>query len=237
MAIAQSTPTPSSSSAASSSNREDILKAAVEESDKYEATRAWPRAIAVYAQLQKTFPGTEVGKKGLELLPGKLQSEPEWLQEQSFETLRDSLTEAARLDGMSAMELLGELLRERNPKGSFDWLCAAADCGSAHAISEVGLLFSNGKGVARDLVKAKEWFEWARQAGDVSGGTLLAECYLFGKGVRKNEAMGADLLKEAMRYSQNVSRTRIDDPDCGQVTNQERYNTRRTRTRRAGVDT
>jgi TPR repeat protein len=203
------------------------LNAAVEESDKYEATQAWPRAIAAYAQLQKTFPETEVGKKRLELLLGKLQSEADWLQEQSFETLRDSLTEAARLDVVSAMELLGELLRERNPKGSFDWLCAAADRGSAHAISEVGLLFSNGKSVPRDLVKAKEWFEWARQAGDVSGGTLLAECYLFGKAFRRTKqweptfeggnAVFAERFSNSNRRSglrpSNKSRTLQHSPD------------------------
>jgi TPR repeat protein len=127
-----------------------------------------------------------------------MRSKPDALREQDFDTLRDSLTEAAKLDVVSAMEILGDLLRERDPKASFDWLCAAADRGSAPAISEVGLHFSNGRGVARDFVKAAQWFEWARQAGDVSGGRLLAECYLFGKGVRKNEAMAVNLLKEAV---------------------------------------
>ena len=34
-------------------------------------------------------------------------------------------------------------------------------------------------------------------AGDVSAGTLLAECYLFGKGVTKNETKAVALLQDA----------------------------------------
>ncbi len=95
------------------------------------------------------------------------------------------------------MEILGDFLRKRDPKASFDWLCAAAARGHAHAMSEVGLRYSNGAGVERDFVKAAQWFAQAREAGEVSAGTLLAECYLLGKGVTKNEAKAIDLLQDA----------------------------------------
>ena len=116
----------------------------------------------------------------------------------NFEKLREPLTAAAKLDVVSAMEILGEALRKRDPKASFDWLCAAAARGRAHAMAEVGLRYSNGAGVERDFVKATQWFSQARDAGDVSAGTLLAECYLFGKGVNKNEATAIHLLQDAV---------------------------------------
>ena len=196
--VAQSSATPAPSApAASSPARQELLKAAVAEAEKYEAAQDWPQAVAAYVRVQKNFPETEVGKVRLELLLSKLQSEPGGLRDENIEPMRDSLTEAAKLDVVSAMEVLGDFLRKRDPKASFDWLCAAAAHGRAHAMSEVGLRFSNGAGVARDFVKAAQWFELARQSGDISAETLLAECYLLGKGVGKNEAKATSLLKDA----------------------------------------
>ena len=179
------------------SSEQELLKAAVAEAEKYETAQDWRQAVAAYVRVQKNFPGSEVGKVRLELLLSKMQSEPGALSEGNFDRMREALTEAAKLDVVSAMEVLGNFLRKRDPKASYDWLCAAAAHGRAHAMSEVGLRFSNGAGVARDFVKAAQWFELARQAGDVSAETLLAECYLFGKGVDKNEAKATDLLQHA----------------------------------------
>ena len=150
-----------------------------------------------YVELQKKFPQNEVGRVRLELMLSKLHSEKGALREENFDALREPLTEAAKLEVVSAMEILGEFLRKRDPKASFEWLSTAAARGRAHAMAEVGLRYSNGAGVERDLVKAAEWFEKARAAGDVSARTLLAECYLFGKGVTKNESKAIALLEEA----------------------------------------
>ena len=182
---------------ASLGNRAELSRASLAEAEKYESVQDWPRAIMAYVKLQKEYPESEVGRVRLELLLSKLQSDKASLGEHNFEALREPLTAAARLEVVSAMELLGDALRQRDPKASFDWLCAAAAHGRAHAMSEVGLRFSNGAGVERDFVKAAQWFTQALDAGDVSAGTLLAECYLFGKGVNKNEAKAIHLLQEA----------------------------------------
>jgi hypothetical protein len=198
--IAQSTttpPVPTSSPTASLGKSPELSRDSIAEAEKYEAAQDWPRAVMAYVQLQKKFPESEVGRVRLELLLSKLQSDKTLLREDNFEALRDPLTEAATLNVVSAMEILGDFLRKRDPKASFDWLCAAAEQGRAHAISEVGLRFSNGAGVERDFVKAAQWFGRAREAGDVSAGTLLAECYLYGKGVTKSETKAVALLQEA----------------------------------------
>jgi serine/threonine protein kinase/TPR repeat protein len=198
--VAQSTtslPVPTPSSTASLGKSPELSRDSIAEAGKYETAEDWPRAVLAYVQLQKKFPQSEVGRVRLELLLSKLQSEKGALQDENFDALREPLTEAAKLDVVSAMEILGDSLRKRDPKASFDWLCAAAARGRAHAMSEVGLRYSNGAGVERDFVRAAHWFELARAAGDASAGTLLAECYLLGKGVTKNETKAVALLQEA----------------------------------------
>ncbi|MEO7165493.1 MAG: serine/threonine-protein kinase [Chthoniobacterales bacterium] len=194
-ALAEGTasPAPASSPAASPG----LTREAMAEAEKLESARDWPHAILAFVELQKKFPESEVGRVRLELLLSKLHSEKGALPEENFDALREPLTEAAKLEVVSAMEILGELLRERDPKASFAWTSEAAAHGRAHAMAEVGLRYSNGAGVERDFVKAAQWFEKARAAGDVSARTLLAECYLFGKGVTKNEAKAIGLLQDA----------------------------------------
>jgi serine/threonine protein kinase/TPR repeat protein len=166
--------------------------------EQAEAAQDWPKAIMAYVQLHRQFPDSDVPRTRLELLLSKLQSEAGGLKNESFDQLRGPLSEAAKLDVVSAMELLGESLRKRDPKASFAWLCSAAAHGRPHAMEEVGLRYSNGAGVERDFVKAAQWFEMARAAGDASAGTLMAECYLLGKGVTKNESKAISLLRDAV---------------------------------------
>ncbi|MEO6872503.1 MAG: serine/threonine-protein kinase [Chthoniobacterales bacterium] len=188
---------PSASPTASLASPEQLTRTSLAEAEKYEAAKDWPHAVMAYVDLQKKFPQSDVGRVRLELLLSKLLGDKKTWAEASEEKMREPLTAAAKLGASSGMELLGEFLRKRDPKASFDWLCAAAAQGRAHAMSEVGLRYSNGAGVERDFVKAAQWFEQARAAGDVSAGTLLAECYLYGKGVSKNEGKAVSLLQDA----------------------------------------
>ncbi|MEP7079061.1 MAG: protein kinase, partial [Chthoniobacterales bacterium] len=168
--VAQSTATPllpASSPTASLGKSPELSRDSIAEAEKYEADKDWPRAVMAYVQMQKSFPQSEVGRVRLELLLSKLQADKSALDEGNVEAMRAPLTEAAKLNVVSAMEILGDALRKRDPKASFDWLCAAAARGRAHAMSEVGLRFSNGAGVERDFVKAAQWFAQAREAGDV----------------------------------------------------------------------
>ena len=166
--------------------------------EQAEAAGDWPDAIMAYVQLHRQFPKSEVPRTRLELLLSKMETSPDQVRDSDIDRLRAPLTEAAKLDVVSAMELLGKYLRKRDPKASFAWLCAAASHGRAHAMEEVGLRYSNGAGVERDFVKAEQWFEMALAAGDASAGTLMAECYLYGKGVTKNETKAISLLRDAV---------------------------------------
>jgi len=197
VAQATASPVPSASPTASLGKSPELSRDSLAAAEKYEADQDWPRAIMAYVQLQKDFPASDVGRVRLELLLSKMQSEEASFAENNFEAMRAPLIAAAGLNVVGAMEILGETLRKRDPKASFNWLCTAAAAGRAHAMSEVGLRYSNGAGVERDFVKAAQWFTQAHDAGDASAGTLLAECYLFGKGVNKNESKAIGLLQEA----------------------------------------
>ncbi len=199
-AVVQATVAPSVPAASASpsiASTAELTRASLLEAEKDEAAKDWPRAVMAYVDLQKKFPQSDVGRVRLELLLSRLLGDRKAWSEASNEQMREPLRAAAQLGAVSAMELLGEFLRKRDPKASFAWLCAAAAEGRAHAMSEVGLRYSNGAGVERDFVKAAQWFEQARAAGEVSAGTLLAECYLYGKGVSKNESKAVALLQDA----------------------------------------
>ena len=99
-----------------------------------------------YVKMAKNFPQSEVGRVRLELLLSKLQSEKGALGDENFDALREPLTEAAKLDVVSAMEILGDSLRKRDPKESFAWLCTAAARGRAHAMAEVGFALLEWRG-------------------------------------------------------------------------------------------
>lgn len=178
-------------------NEDQALKSKLAQAEDFEAAENWPGAVRAYVQLQKSFPNSEVGKVRLELLLARLRSNAASLKDADFEKMRTSLEDAAQLEVVSAMEILGFELRKRDPQASFNWLCAAAARGQPPAMREVGLRYSNSAGVERDFLKASQWFAQAAQRGDLAAKTLLAECYLLGKGVAKNEPKAIGLLKEA----------------------------------------
>ena len=164
--IAQATAAPSvpqPSPSASLGKSPELTRDAIAEAEKFEADRDWPRAVMAYVQLQKDFPQSEVGRVRLELLLSKLQSEKGALRDENFDAEREPLTEAAKLDVVSAMEILGDSLRKRDPRASFAWLCAAAARGGRTPCAEVGLRYSNRRGGGARFVKAAQWFE-ARRA-------------------------------------------------------------------------
>ena len=69
----------------------------------------------------------------------------------------------------------GDLARLDNEAQSLLWKAQYAEalvgfrqlaaCGSARAMKEIGLLYQQGKGVPRDFVQAKSWYEKAIAAG------------------------------------------------------------------------
>jgi serine/threonine protein kinase/TPR repeat protein len=191
--IVQTTPTP-----VPTPSREDLLKKALAEAQDFEAQADWTRALGAYLQMAKDFPESDAAKTHLQLLLMRIRKAPQPLPDAQFELLKPMLTDAAKLDVVSAMMLLGDGFLRSDPLSSFAWYCAAAQHGEAEAVTRVGLMYSNGAGVVRDFKKAVEWFQRAAEAGDKDGMTSLAECELLGKGTAEDPGQAVDWLQKAV---------------------------------------
>src|SRR5471032_736877 len=59
----------------------------------------------------------------------------------------------------------------------------AASAGSASAMNNLGALYLNGQGVAKDYAQARAWFRKAADQGDATAQNNLGAVYASGRGV------------------------------------------------------
>jgi TPR repeat protein len=144
------------------------------------------------------FPEAEVGRMRLELLLDGLRLQQEKLAPEVLARVAKPLEEAAGMGVASAMLLLAESHLASDPATAFRWYSAAAAKGVPSALTQVGLMYSNGAGVPADLQKAVEFFEQATAKGDPAAKAALGECLLLGRGVEKDAARAIDLLQQAV---------------------------------------
>ena len=191
-------PTPAPSTPAPTPDPDAPLKAKLREGEQYEAARDWPKAIESYVDFNRTFRGVDTGRIRLETLLSSLGPTFEKMPADQFAAFRPAITDAATQDIVSAMVILADQLRATAPADAFAWYCAAAARGNAPAMTQAGLMVSNGAGVTQDFAAAANWFQMAATAGDPAGKTCLAECYLHGTGVARDDRRAIDLLGEAV---------------------------------------
>ena len=179
--------------------RQDLLQSAVNKAKGLEEKGDWDKALSGWLQVAKEYPEFPVGKNHLETLLDHLRDRPSPISPAEFREMRTMITEAAELDVLSAMMLLADNTRESEPQTAFNWYSAATAKGYAPAMTQLGLMLSNGAGtIASDFAKAVQCFQAAAEKGDVPAKFLLGECYLFGKGVpAKDETRALELLREA----------------------------------------
>jgi serine/threonine protein kinase/TPR repeat protein len=175
-----------------------LMKAKLAEGEAAETAHDWPRAVESYVEFTRDFPGVDSGRVRVETLLASQLPAIDKMPPADFVPLRPAIADAAAQDIVSAMVILGDRLRTEAPQEAFAWYCAAAVRGSASAMTQAGLMVSNGAGTPRDYAKAAAWFQWAAASGDVAGKTCLAECYLYGTGLPKDEHHAIDLLQEAV---------------------------------------
>ncbi len=186
-----------------------LLNAAVAEAQKVEDAGDLGKSLAQWLQVAKNFPDAEIGRMRLELLLDGLRLRQQKLSVADLAKLSAPLQEAAGLGVGSAMLLLAESSRGRDPEAAFKWYSAAAEKGIPSALTQVGLLYSNGAGVNRDLTKATEYFEQGAAKGDASAKYALAECLLIGKGVEKNPERAIELLQQAVSEGNILAMDRL----------------------------
>jgi uncharacterized protein len=110
------------------------------------------------------------------------------LRKDDAESLR-LLHQAADQGYMAAEESLGIFaesgigMSQPAPTEAYNWYRKAVQQGSLDAATNIGLMYANGKGIARDPEQAVHWFRRAAVGGDASAQYNLALMYERGEGV------------------------------------------------------
>jgi len=190
-AIQTPTPVPTPS-------REERLAQEIKAAEGYEREGNWQESIASLLAIMQGYPESDAGRIRLELLLQKLRTPEVNVSDGDFRVLRPSLENAAKMEVLPAMLLLGQFLRDSDPRAAFAWYSEAAEKGSPEAYTQVGLMYSNGAGVEKNLKKSVEWFQRSAELKDPPGLACLGECYLNGKGVERSPKTAARFLKQAV---------------------------------------
>jgi TPR repeat protein len=77
------------------------------------------------------------------------------------------------------------------------WYEKAADLGARRAMNNLGLLYENGRGVARDPAVAKSWFEKAAALGDQLAMRNVGRVYNLSIGVPRDPAQARQWFERA----------------------------------------
>jgi serine/threonine protein kinase len=155
-------------------------------------------ALAAFTEVAARFPEEKQPRDAMEMIAASLRERASRMQPSDLAALRQPLEKAAALDTLSAQMLLGEMLRQSDPKEALKWFIAAGNQGQTEAMVFAGQMMASGRGIdAPDLREAASWFSKAADKGDSAGMYALAECHFFGKGVQKDPKRAVELLNAA----------------------------------------
>jgi len=178
--------------------RQETLKAAVAKAEAMEEKGEWAPSLDAWLKIARDYPEFAVAKNHLETLLNHLRDRPSPISFTEFTRMREQITEAARLDILSAMLLLGDNLRTVEQKTALKWFTAASEKGDATALTQLGFMYSKGGEIGKpDFVKAVECFQAASEKGDIGAKFALGQCYVEGRGVTRDETRGVELLRVA----------------------------------------
>ena len=156
----------------------------------------WQAALKAYLELIDRYPERSITLKRLDNLLAGLHSTEGKPDAESYAESKSDLVRAAEKGIVPAMLIIGQFSRESNPSEAMKWFEIAAAKGSAPAMIEAGLLYSNRHQPGDDR-KALEYFLQAANTGDRVGKYLAGECYYYGKGVPVDVVKAVDFLPEA----------------------------------------
>ena len=156
----------------------------------------WQGALKAYLDLIERFPDRPVALKRLDNLLAELHGADGKPDAESYAESKSDLVRAAEKGIVPAMLIVGQFSRESDPPEAMKWFEIAAAKGSATAMIEAGLSYSNRHQPGDDR-RALEYFLQAANTGDGRGKYLAGECYYFGKGVQVDVVKAVGFLQEA----------------------------------------
>ena len=110
---------------------------------------------------------------------------------------------------LGAALMRGQLGLQKNPTEASKWLLKAADAGNVHAQFSMGVLLSEGDGVAKDEAKAAQYFTLAAEANLAAAQYHLGCCYEKGAGVEQDFGTAAILFARAVAQQHEQSSLKL----------------------------
>jgi len=156
----------------------------------------WQAALKEYLDLIDRYPERPIPLRRLDSLLAGLRNAEGRLDAASYAEAKQNLVRAAEKGIVSAMLIIGQFSRESDPAEAMKWFELAAAKGSAPAMIEAGLLYSNLHQPGDDR-KALEYFLQAANLGDRVGKYLAGECFYYGKGTSADIPKAVEFLQEA----------------------------------------
>ena len=188
--------------------REELANKALRIAEALEARQSTREAFLAWLALARDYPEFGTGRNGLEQFIGLLRRRG--LPRAEFDELREEITQAAQLDVLAAMMLLGEQLRRSEPATAFAWYCAAAEKGDPLAMTEAGLMSLEADGAPRDDGAAIYYLTRAADNEQPKAMTALGEYYLA-RGTEADAKRGAEFLQRAADKGDLVAMTTLGD--------------------------
>ncbi len=84
-----------------------------------------------------------------------------------------------------------------------------AEQGHAHAQYQLGLLYANGKGVAKDDAKARQWYEKAAVQGHTEAQVNLGILLMYARGGQQDYKMAVYYLRLAANQGNDLAQRRL----------------------------
>ncbi len=192
------TPDPTPPAEPAPPTRMELANTARKAAEALEAKQETRAAFIAWLDLVRDFPEFPVGKVGLESFIGLLRNRPGGLPRAEFEAVREEITQAAKLDSLAAMLLLGEQLQRNEPAIALEWYFAAAKKGDALAMTQAARLLSIGVGAASDPGKVVDLLNKAVKMEEPNAMLALGQLHLSGAfGVKRDEPRAIELLQGA----------------------------------------
>ena len=132
-----------------------------------------------------------------------------------YESAYELCLEAAENGDTEAMHHMGnfflfgnELLEiDKNPSKAVEYYENAAYNGFTQAMNMLGVCYSNGMGVGKDILKACWCFELAADKGFTAAKVNLALLYLLGDGIKADYEKAAELLQQVSDSQYSFAQT------------------------------
>jgi TPR repeat protein len=77
--------------------------------------------------------------------------------------------------------------------------------GEANAMSNIGVLYDNGQGVAQDYAQAMQWYQKAAAEGNTNAMFIIGYFYQHGHGVAQDRDQAAQWWKKAAALGNQVA--------------------------------